>query len=40
MRSNNALEQTVMHRGRPVLAMNCALTEAEDGPWPAAELDR
>jgi hypothetical protein len=39
MLSNNALERTVMHRGRPVLAMDCVLPRAQ---WrrPAAQLGR
>jgi hypothetical protein len=38
--SNNALQPTVVHWGRPVLAMNGALAGAEWSPCPAAELGR
>jgi hypothetical protein len=38
--ANNALQRTVVHRGRPVLAMNCALAGAENRLWLAAELGR
>jgi hypothetical protein len=37
---NNALQRTVTHRGRPVLAMDCALAGAKECLWPAAELNR
>ena len=40
MLANNTLQRTVGRRGRLVLAMNCALAEAESRPRPAAELDR
>lgn len=36
MRSNNALERTVIHRGRIVLARNCVLADAQWRLWPAA----
>jgi hypothetical protein len=37
---NNALQRNVTHRGRPVLAMDCALAGAEWGSCPSAELCR
>jgi hypothetical protein len=40
MRSNNALERTVNHRGRIVLAMDCVLADAQWRSWSAAQLDR
>jgi len=40
MLPNNALEWTVSHRGRPVLAMNCVLARAQQRLWPAAQLGR
>ncbi len=40
LRSNNAFERTVMHRGRPVLAMDCVLASAQRQRWPAAQLGR
>ena len=36
--ANNALERTVIHRGRIVLAMDCALADAQRRLWPAAQL--
>jgi hypothetical protein len=38
--SNNALQRTGMHRGRPVLAEDRVLAGAEWALWPAAELGR
>jgi hypothetical protein len=40
MTSNNTLERTVNHRGRPVLTMDCVLARAQLGRWPAAQLGR
>ncbi len=40
VQSNNALQRTGKHRGRPVLAMDCALAGAEWAPCLAAELGR
>jgi len=40
MPANNALERTVIHRGRPVLAMDCVLAWAQRRSWPAAQLGR
>ncbi len=41
MRSNNALERTVKHRGRPVRALNGVRGPGRNGRrWPAAQLDR
>lgn len=40
MRTNNTLERTVTHYGRPVLAMDCVLAGAQWRQWPAAELGR
>jgi hypothetical protein len=40
MTANNALQRMVIHRGRPVLAIDCALAGTEMRPWPAAELGR
>jgi hypothetical protein len=40
MRSNNTLERTGVHRGRPVLALNGVLAGTERAPWPAAQQDR
>lgn len=40
MLSNNALDRTVNHRGRAVLAMNCVLAGAEWQRWPAGHQDR
>jgi len=37
---NNALERTVRHRGRFVLAMDCVLAEAEEALCLAAQLGR
>jgi hypothetical protein len=37
---NNALELSVSLRGRPVLAMNCALAGAQQRQWSAAQQDR
>ncbi len=38
--SNNTLERTVNHRGRPVLAMDCVLARAQMRLCPAAQLGR
>lgn len=40
MRSNNALQLTVAHRGRPALAIDGVLAGVESTLCPAAELDR
>jgi hypothetical protein len=40
MTANNALERTVNHRGRIVLAMDCVLADAKWWRWPAAQLGR
>jgi hypothetical protein len=40
MTSNNTLERTVIHRGRPVLAMDCVLARAQSRSWSAAQLGR
>jgi len=40
MRPNNALERTVIHRGRIVLAMDCGLADAQWRSWSAAQLIR
>jgi hypothetical protein len=40
VQSNNTFERTVKHRGRTVLAMDCALAGAEMRRWPAAQLGR
>lgn len=40
MRSNNALERTVVHRGRAVLAIDCVLGGAKWALCQAAQLDR
>jgi len=40
MTANNALEGTVNHRGRVVLAMACVLADAQWRLWPAAQLGR
>jgi hypothetical protein len=40
MLANNTFERTVGHRGRAVLAINCALGGAELAPWQAAQLGR
>jgi hypothetical protein len=40
MTANNALQLTVIHRGRPMLAMDGVLAGAEWSSRPAAELDR
>ena len=37
---NYPLERTVNYRGRIVLAMDCALADAQWRLWPAAQLDR
>ena len=37
---NDALERTVMDRGRTVLAMDCVLAGAEWAARPAAQLGR
>jgi hypothetical protein len=40
MTPNNTFERTGGHRGRAVLAMNCALGGAERAPCQAAQLNR
>ncbi len=40
MTSNNALERTVNHCGRIVLAMECVLADAQWRLWPAAQRGR
>jgi hypothetical protein len=40
MTANNALQRNVIHRGRPALAMDCALAGSEEAAWPSAELGR
>jgi hypothetical protein len=40
MTSNNALQRTGDHRGRPVLAIDCVLAGAELASCLAAELGR
>jgi len=40
LRSNNTFEQTVEHRGRAVLAMNCVLGGAVRARCLAAQLNR
>jgi hypothetical protein len=40
MTANNALERTVRRRGRPVLAIDCALAGAEPAAWSAAQFSR
>jgi len=40
MPSNNALQRTDVHRGRPVLARDCALAGAEWASCLSAELGR
>jgi hypothetical protein len=40
MPTNNTLERTVNHGGRIVLAMDCALADAQLRLWPAAQLGR
>jgi hypothetical protein len=40
MSSNNALQRTRAHRGRPVLTMDGVLAGTECPLCPAAELDR
>ena len=40
MMSDDALEQTVIHRGRFVLAMDCGLAEAQLWLLSAAQLGR
>lgn len=40
MQPNNVLQRNVVHRGRPVLAMDCVLAGAERSLCPSAELDR
>lgn len=37
---NYLLQRTVVFRGRPVLAIDCALAGAEPRLWPAAEQKR
>ena len=37
--SNNALERSCCHRGRAVLAVDCALAGAEWAPCLAAQLN-
>jgi hypothetical protein len=38
--ANYLLQRTVVHRGRTVLAMDCALAGARRQLWPAAEQKR
>jgi hypothetical protein len=40
VKPNNALERTVVHRGRAVLAVDCVLGGARWRSWPAAQLSR
>jgi len=40
VRSNKSFQRSVTHRGRTVLAMDCALAGAKWHRWPAAELNR
>ena len=40
LRANNALQRNVIHRGRPVLAIDCVLAGAEWASCPSAELGR
>ena len=40
MRSNYALQRNVIHRGHPVLAIDCALAGVEWATCPSAELGR
>jgi len=40
MRPNKALQRNVIHRGRPVLAMDGVLAGPECASRPSAELDR
>jgi len=40
MTANNALDRTVVHRGRAVLATDCVLASAELASWPAGHQDR
>jgi hypothetical protein len=40
MTHNNSFDRTVTHRGRAVLAMDCALAGAESESWPAGQLNR
>jgi hypothetical protein len=40
LQANNALERTVNHRGRTLLAMDGVLADAEWALRPAAQLDR
>src|SRR5437660_8251696 len=37
---NNTLERTVEHRGRIVLALDCALADTQTRSWLAAQLGR
>jgi hypothetical protein len=38
--SNKTLERTVIGRGRIVLAMDCALADAQCRRWPAVQRNR
>jgi hypothetical protein len=38
--SSNALDRTVIQRGRVVLAVDCVLAGAESALWPAGQQDR
>ena len=40
MTSNKALQRNVIHRGRPVLAIDGVLAGPEWAAWPSAELGR
>ena len=40
VQSNYQLQRTVEHRGRTVLAIDCALAGAQWQRWPAAEQKR
>ena len=40
MTYNNALDRTVNHRGRTVLAMDCVLAGAQQQQWLAGHQDR
>ena len=38
--ANNALQRNVIHRGHPVLAIDCALAGVQWASRPSAELGR
>jgi hypothetical protein len=38
--TNNALQRNAIHRGHPVLAIDCVLAGVESASWPSAELGR